>query len=289
MKGLPSPLLQNSPLASLAADLRPLAAPPVRGTAGGLSRGTPWITVARAPAWEKARRNPMTPSPRCWLPRPVWQAESTTSSVPTRSMPETSSAVRIAPFRPPLPRSGRMWRGLRTGCSSRCGHVAGRGVLPVRIKGGVAFLPDAAVFGVSVGDRYELVAPGGETPLAGLAGRPPRHRSSGRSRATSTGRGRAVGGQALRFPASSRAQGRRGRAEVRDRRAPGRVFPAGYSPRSGHARQSGGAPEGTHRAQQPLFPALSRPHRRPGRNCRAGGGGRPLPGHHAALRPDQER
>ncbi|GAA3826916.1 hypothetical protein GCM10023083_69940 [Streptomyces phyllanthi] len=43
----------------------------------------------------------------------------------------------------------------------------GQGVLPVRIKDGVAVLPDAAVFGVAVGDRYELVARGGEPRLAG--------------------------------------------------------------------------------------------------------------------------
>ncbi|WP_217134980.1 caspase family protein [Streptomyces sp. AC558_RSS880] len=47
------------------------------------------------------------------------------------------------------------------------GTRGGQGVLPVRIKDSVAVLPDAAVFDVAVGDRYELVAPGDETPLAG--------------------------------------------------------------------------------------------------------------------------
>ncbi|MDN3025893.1 caspase family protein [Streptomyces sp. S.PB5] len=46
--------------------------------------------------------------------------------------------------------------------SERDGH----GVLPVRVREGVAVLPRAAVLGVAVGDRYELFEPGTEIRLA---------------------------------------------------------------------------------------------------------------------------
>jgi hypothetical protein len=41
----------------------------------------------------------------------------------------------------------------------------GTGVLPVRVEHGTAALPDAAVFGITVGDRYHLVAPGTNSPV----------------------------------------------------------------------------------------------------------------------------
>src|SRR2546425_6154177 len=52
-------------------------------------------TNVLAPASVNARRNPKMPSPICTSPRPVSQAESTTSLVARRSRLETSSAVKI--------------------------------------------------------------------------------------------------------------------------------------------------------------------------------------------------
>ncbi|RSM88691.1 caspase family protein [Kibdelosporangium aridum] len=40
------------------------------------------------------------------------------------------------------------------------------GVLPVRVKGTTALLPEAAVFGVTAGDRYALTKPGSDEPFA---------------------------------------------------------------------------------------------------------------------------